>query len=74
MYADIFGTLPIAEALVSKGVGIGTALAFMMAVTALSVPEMIILRKVLKPKLLAIFIGILAVSITAIGYLFNAII
>jgi uncharacterized membrane protein YraQ (UPF0718 family) len=65
--------VPIAV-LIEKGIPIGTALAFMMAVTALSFPEMIILRKVLKPKLLGIFIGILAVSITAIGYLFNAII
>jgi uncharacterized protein len=59
---------------IEKGIPIGTALAFMMSVTALSFPEMIILRKVLKPKLLAIFIVILAVSITGIGYLFNAVI
>ena len=58
MYADIFGTLPIAEALVTKGVGIGTVMSFMMAVTALSLPSMIILSKVVKPKLLAIFVGI----------------
>lgn len=72
MYADIFGTLPIAEALVTKGVGIGTALAFMMAVTALSLPSLILLKKVVKTKLLAVFTGIVAVGIVLIGYLFNA--
>ena len=72
MYADIFGTLPIAEALVGKGVGLGTVLAFMMAVTALSLPEMIILRKVLKIKLLAVFVSIMTVTIIGVGYLFNA--
>lgn len=72
MYADIFGTLPIAEALVLKGVGLGTALSFMMAVTALSLPSMILLKKVVKPKLLAIFMGIVSVGIIIIGYLFNA--
>ncbi len=72
MYADIFGTLPIAEALVLKGVGIGTALAFMMAVTALSLPSMILLKKVVKTQLLAIFIGIVAAGILIIGYAFNA--
>jgi len=72
MYADIFGTLPIAEALVLKGVGIGTALAFMMAVTALSLPSMIMLKKVVKTKLLGIFIGIVTVGIIIIGYVFNA--
>lgn len=72
MYADIFGTLPIAEALVSKGVGIGTALVFMMAVTALSLPSMILLKNVVKTKLLAIFIGIVTVGILIIGYAFNA--
>ncbi len=72
MYADIFGTLPIAEALVTKGVGIGTALSFMMAVTALSLPSMIMLKKVVKPKLLAIFIGIVTIGIIIIGYTFNA--
>lgn len=73
MYADIFGTLPIAEALFAKGVGIGTILAFMMAVTALSLPSIIMLSKVVKPKLLAIFVGIVSVGILIIGYLFNAI-
>lgn len=71
MYADIFGTLPIAEALVLKGVGLGTALSFMMAVTALSLPSMIMLKKVVKIKLLAIFVGIVTVGILVIGYLFN---
>lgn len=72
MYADIFGTLPISEALVSKGAGIGTVLAFMMAVTALSFPSIIMLSKVVKPKLLTIFVGIVAVGIIIMGYLFNA--
>lgn len=72
MYADIFGTLPIAEALFLKGVGVGTILSFMMAVTALSLPSMIMLSKVVKPKLLAIFIGIISVGILIIGYLFNS--
>ncbi len=72
MYADIFGTLPIAEALVSKGVGIGTVLSFMMAVTALSLPSMIMLKKVVKTKLLAIFAGIVLIGILIIGYSFNA--
>lgn len=72
MYADIFGTLPIAEALVGKGVGLGTVLSFMMAVTALSLPSIILLRKVVKKKLLAIFVGFVTVGIIAIGYFFNA--
>lgn len=72
MYADIFGTLPIAEALVKKGVGIGTVLSFMMAVTALSLPSLIMLKKVVKTKLLVIFAGIVTVGIIIIGYLFNA--
>ncbi len=72
MYADIFGTIPIAEALFAKGVGIGTVLSFMMGVTALSLPSMIMLRKAVKPKLLAVFIGIVAVGIVMIGYFFNA--
>lgn len=71
MYADIFGTLPIAEALVGKGVGIGTALSFMMGVTALSLPSMIMLNRVVKTKLLAVFIGIVAFGIIVIGYTFN---
>jgi len=72
MYADIFGTLPIAEALVAKGVGLGTALAFMMAVTALSLPSIILLKKVVKDRLLAVFIGIVVLGIILIGFLFNA--
>lgn len=72
MYADIFGTLPIAEALVLKGVGLGTALSFMMAVTALSLPSMIMLKKVVKIKLLIIFAGLVTAGILIIGYAFNA--
>lgn len=72
MYADIFGTIPIAEALFAKGVGIGTILSFMMGVTALSLPSMIMLRKAVKPKLLLIFIAIVTIGIILIGYLFNA--
>ncbi len=72
MYADIFGTLPIAEALVAKGVGLGTALAFMMAVTALSLPSMIMLKQVIKIRLLVRFFLIVTVGIVLIGYLFNA--
>lgn len=71
MYADIFGTMPIAEALVYKGSGIGTVLTFMMGVTALSIPSMIMLKQVMKPKLLGIFIGIITVGIILIGYMFN---
>ena len=74
LYSNAAGIIPLVAVFIEKGIPIGTALAFMMAVTALSFPEMIILRKVLKPKLLAIFIGILAVSIVGIGYLFNAVI
>ncbi len=72
MYADIFGTLPIAEALVTKGVGIGTALSFMMAVTALSLPSIIMLKKVIKPKLMIVFVGIVTIGILIIGFSFNA--
>lgn len=71
MYADIFGTLPIAEALVSKGVGIGTALSFMMAVTALSLPSIVMLKKVVKNKLLGVFVGLVVTGIIIIGLLFN---
>jgi len=73
MYADIFGTIPIAEALFTKGAGVGTVLSFMMAVTALSLPSMILLSKVVKPKLLAIFAAIVSIGIVIIGYLFNAV-
>ncbi|MCX7749676.1 MAG: permease [Clostridia bacterium] len=72
MYADIFGTLPIAQALVLKGVGIGTVLSFMMAVTALSLPSMIMLNKVIKTRLLVIFAGIVTLGIILIGFIFNA--
>lgn len=71
MYADIFGTLPIAEALVAKGVGLGTVLAFMMAVTALSLPALIMLKKVVKTPLLVMFFSIVVIGIMLIGYLFN---
>jgi hypothetical protein len=72
MYADIFGTLPIAEALFLKGVGIGTVLAFMMAVTALSLPSMIMLSQVVKRKLLVVFVSIITIGIIIMGYTFNA--
>jgi uncharacterized protein len=72
MYADIFGTLPIAEALVLKGVGLGTALSFMMAVTALSLPSLIMLKNVVKTKLLSVFFGVVTIGIIIIGYVFNA--
>ena len=72
MYADIFGTIPIAESLLLKGAELGTVLSFMMGVTTLSLPSMIMLRKVIKPKLLGTFIGICVVGIILIGYLFNA--
>ena len=72
MYADIFGTIPIAEALLAKGAQLGTVLSFMMAVTTLSLPSMIMLRKAVKPKLLAVFIAVCTVGIILVGYLFNA--
>ncbi|WP_243292347.1 permease [Bacillus sp. FJAT-47783] len=72
VYADLFGTLPIAEALFGKGIEIGTILSFMMAVTALSIPSLIMLSKVVKPKLLATFIAICGVGIIMIGYTFNS--
>ncbi|MGL4633628.1 MAG: permease, partial [Cetobacterium sp.] len=71
MYADIFGTLPIAEALYLKGVGIGTILALMMSVTALSFPSMVMLSKIIKFKLLALYVGLVTTGILIIGYLFN---
>ncbi|HJC31053.1 MAG TPA: permease, partial [Candidatus Anaerobutyricum faecale] len=71
MYADIFGTIPVAEALLSKGAQLGTVLSFMMAVTTLSLPSLIMLRKAVKPKLLALFIGVCAIGIIIVGYLFN---
>lgn len=71
MYADIFGTIPIAEALFTKGVGVGTILSFMMAVTALSLPSLILLKKVVRMKLLVTFVVIVSIGIVIIGYLFN---
>ena len=71
MYADIFGTIPVAEALLAKGAQLGTILSFMMAVTTLSLPSIIMLRKAVKPKLLALFIGLCAAGIILVGYLFN---
>ncbi len=71
MYADIFGTIPVAEALLSKGAQLGTVLSFMMGVTTLSLPSLIMLKKAIKPKLLALFIAICAIGIIVVGYLFN---
>jgi uncharacterized membrane protein YraQ (UPF0718 family) len=71
MYSNAAGTIPIVQALLGKGMPLGTTLAFMMAVTAISLPELVILRRVLKPPLLAVFVGIVAAGIVAIGYLFN---
>ena len=73
MYSDIFGTIPIAEALLAKGALLGVVLSFMMAVTTLSLPSMIMLRKAVKPKLLGIFVAICTVGIIVVGYFFNAI-
>lgn len=73
MYADIFGTIPVAEALLTKGAQLGTVLSFMMAVTTLSLPSLIMLRKAVKPKLLGLFIGVCVVGIVLVGYLFNII-
>ena len=73
LYADIFGTIPIAEALLAKGALLGVVLSFMMGVTTLSLPSIIMLRNAVKPKLLGIFIGICAAGIIIVGYLFNAI-
>lgn len=71
MYADIFGTIPVAEALLGKGAQLGTVLSFMMAVTTLSLPSMVMLRKAVKPRLLGLFITICTVGIILVGYLFN---
>ncbi len=73
LYSNAVGTIPIVEALIGKGVGVGTALAFMMSVVALSLPEMILLKKVIKPKLIAIFVAITGIAIILVGYLFNII-
>lgn len=71
MYADIFGTIPVAEALLAKGAQLGTILSFMMAVTTLSLPSIIMLKKAVKPKLLGLFVAICTVGIIIVGYLFN---
>ena len=73
MYADIFGTIPIAEALLAKGALLGVVLSFMMGVTTLSLPSMIMLRQAVKPKLLGIFIAVCTIGIIIVGYFFNAI-
>jgi hypothetical protein len=73
MYTNAAGIIPIVEALLSKGAALGTVLAFMMSVIALSLPEMVILRKVLKPKLIATFIGVVTTGIMLVGYVFNAV-
>ena len=72
MYADIFGCIPIAEALLAKGARLGVVLSFMMGVTTLSLPSMIMLKKAVKPKLLGIFIAICTIGIIIVGYFFNA--
>jgi len=74
MYSNAAGIVPIVEALLGKGAALGTVLAFMMSVIALSLPEMVILRKVLKPRLIAVFIGVVGAGIMLVGYLFNSII
>ena len=71
MYSNAAGIIPVVQALLGKGAALGTVLAFMMSVIALSLPEMVILRKVLKPRLIGTFIGVVAVGILAVGYLFN---
>ena len=73
MYADIFGTIPIAEALLAKGAQLGVVLSFMMGVTTLSLPSMVMLRKAVKPKLLGIFIAVCTIGIMIVGYFFNAV-
>ncbi|WP_058485386.1 permease [Defluviitalea phaphyphila] len=73
LYSNALGTIPIAQALIDKGVGIGTALSFMMATTALSLPEIILLKKVIKPKLIGVFVVITGIAIILVGYLFNLI-
>jgi uncharacterized membrane protein YraQ (UPF0718 family) len=71
MYSNAAGILPVVQALLGKGAALGTAMAFMMSVIALSAPEMIILRKVLKPRLIAVFAGVVAAGIVLVGYVFN---
>ena len=74
MYSNAAGMIPVVAVLTEKGAALGTVLAFMMSVVALSLPEMIILRRVLKPRLIAIFVGVVATGIVIVGYLFNAVI
>ena len=73
LYSNAAGVLPLVEALHAKGLAMGTVLAFMMSVVALSVPEMVLLRRVLKPRLLAVFVGVVAAGILTVGLLFNLI-
>jgi uncharacterized membrane protein YraQ (UPF0718 family) len=73
MYSNAAGIIPVVQALLGKGAALGTVLAFMMSVIGLSLPEMVILRKVLRPQLIAAFVGIVAVGILAVGWLFNAV-
>ena len=73
MYADIFGTIPVAEVLLAKGAQLGVVLSFMMAVTTLSLPSLVMLRKAIRPKLLAVFVAACTVGIILVGYVFNAI-
>ena len=72
MYSNAAGIIPVVEALITKGAALGTVLAFMMSVIALSLPEMIILRKVLTIRLIAVFVGVVGIGILAVGFLFNA--
>lgn len=74
MYTNAAGIIPIVEALLAKGASLGTVLAFMMSVIALSLPEIVILRKVLKPRLIAVFVGVVSVGIMLVGYVFNAVV
>jgi uncharacterized membrane protein YraQ (UPF0718 family) len=73
MYSNAAGIIPVVEALLGKGAALGSTLAFMMSVIALSLPEMVILRKVLKPRLIAVFIAVVATGILFVGFLFNAV-
>ncbi|MCC6175756.1 MAG: permease [Chloroflexi bacterium] len=73
LYSNAAGTIPVVQALMDRGMPLGTTLAFMMAITAISTPELVILRRVIKPKLIAVFVGVVAVAIVGIGYLFNAV-
>jgi hypothetical protein len=73
MYANAAGVIPVVEALLAKGAALGTVLAFMMSVIALSLPEMVILRKVLKLRLIAVFVGVVAGGILIVGYVFNVV-